>query len=305
MPLRVFIVRHGEREDHVDPTWAQKQDRPQDPSLTERGKEMARQLGQYVCQGHEIPLDVDPSKVVIFSSPMKRCVQTSHGIAEGIMAASAAATADAEGSSAATAGAAAAGTVSPPQIRIEESLVEGMKWLGIDIKRRRELLENKKFMPLWNDAAYHQQHHSPLVQLPKDSKAPGSGSMVPVPITYSGNYFLEGDAKAIPKDPKDRAFEYSTKQQEIRCLAGRRALDKLEADTEAVFLVTHGSTCQSWLRAFMGRRYKDVKPDYTSFTELQRKNGNDQQEEEDGEEDSEGDVPYFLYGAPWRQPHLA
>ncbi len=42
---RVFVIRHGERIDHVDYSWVGKSDRPYDPPLTEQGVREAKDAG--------------------------------------------------------------------------------------------------------------------------------------------------------------------------------------------------------------------------------------------------------------------
>ena len=42
----VFVVRHGEREDHVDSDWVHKSRRPAyDPALTDKGQRQAQEVG--------------------------------------------------------------------------------------------------------------------------------------------------------------------------------------------------------------------------------------------------------------------
>eukprot|EP00668_Euglena_longa_P038833 GGOE01049937.1.p1 GENE.GGOE01049937.1~~GGOE01049937.1.p1 ORF type:complete len:294 (-),score=38.73 GGOE01049937.1:99-914(-) len=74
-PGVVFLVRHGERLDRIDPTWRATARRPHDPPLTERGVLQALQLGIHL-RGRGIKH--------IFSSPMIRAVQTADAIAEGL-----------------------------------------------------------------------------------------------------------------------------------------------------------------------------------------------------------------------------
>jgi hypothetical protein len=38
----IAIMRHGQREDYVNTTWGMTAPRPQDPSLSEKGKEEIR-----------------------------------------------------------------------------------------------------------------------------------------------------------------------------------------------------------------------------------------------------------------------
>ncbi len=66
---RVFLARHGNRQDFVDPTWHSTADEPYDPPLSADGIEQARRLGQRL-RGEGIN--------AIVSSPFLRTVQTAH-----------------------------------------------------------------------------------------------------------------------------------------------------------------------------------------------------------------------------------
>ncbi|CEM02239.1 unnamed protein product [Vitrella brassicaformis CCMP3155] len=72
---RLFICRHGERIDFVDPSWPSKADVPEDPFLTARGHRQGYDLG-VVLQGKGIS--------VIYSSPFVRCVCTAHSAATAL-----------------------------------------------------------------------------------------------------------------------------------------------------------------------------------------------------------------------------
>ena len=144
MAKRVFIVRHGEREDWADHTWARTAERPHDPSLTKKGIHMARRLGQYLLCGGQgwneqlVNGAVDPSDCVLFTSPLVRCVQTTHAIAEGL------------------------GHSLP--IHVEDSLVEGLSWIYNDLARQPHLAAKPLQMtPLWHPADHHATSTSPLV----------------------------------------------------------------------------------------------------------------------------------------------
>ena len=44
----LFIIRHGERLDNVDFRWLRSAARPYDPPLTEKGKEQAKAVAEYL-----------------------------------------------------------------------------------------------------------------------------------------------------------------------------------------------------------------------------------------------------------------
>jgi len=72
-PGSVFIARHGEREDEIDPTWRDTHAAFfTDPPLSAKGKRQAALLGQHM-KGHRISH--------IFASPMLRTCQTAYQVA--------------------------------------------------------------------------------------------------------------------------------------------------------------------------------------------------------------------------------
>ncbi len=70
---RVFIARHGERIDHVDPSWKKRAANPDDPYLSERGLSQARCLGQRLAA---------ECVSKIFVSPFYRTIQTAAAVAD-------------------------------------------------------------------------------------------------------------------------------------------------------------------------------------------------------------------------------
>ncbi|KAF0354909.1 phosphoglycerate mutase [Gigaspora margarita] len=89
MSLTLFIIRHGERVDSVDPNFRFTSPTPYDAPLTSKGKRQAKRTGAYI---HDIQLetvvkDIDRQRkveYVIYTSPLLRTVETAIGIAEGI-----------------------------------------------------------------------------------------------------------------------------------------------------------------------------------------------------------------------------
>lgn len=73
-PLRsVFLVRHGERVDEVEPGWARTAPNIYDPPLTARGRAQAYCAGRFLSRRGTVRQ--------IFSSPFSRTVQTAHEMA--------------------------------------------------------------------------------------------------------------------------------------------------------------------------------------------------------------------------------
>eukprot|EP00899_Mesostigma_viride_P007496 jgi/Mesvir1/16748/Mv25199-RA.1 len=105
----LFAARHGERLDNVDPMYVQTSPRPQDPPLTERGKQQARLLGKRL----QSEFSLGPS-TVIYTSPFTRCVQTAAEVAA---------------------------VLGVPTIKVEEGICELLEkswfaWMPLEIQRR-------------------------------------------------------------------------------------------------------------------------------------------------------------------------
>ncbi|KAI8147326.1 histidine phosphatase superfamily [Fennellomyces sp. T-0311] len=82
----VFIIRHGERLDHVMKMW-----RPDpahglwDPPLSPEGHEQAEKTGRHLVKLlKEQGVDLETTTVVIYTSPFQRCIDTSLGIAQHV-----------------------------------------------------------------------------------------------------------------------------------------------------------------------------------------------------------------------------
>jgi broad specificity phosphatase PhoE len=70
---RIFLARHGNRQDFVDPNWLVAAEEPYDPPLSADGVEQARRLG------HRLR---DEGIDNIVTSPFLRTVQTAHHVSE-------------------------------------------------------------------------------------------------------------------------------------------------------------------------------------------------------------------------------
>ncbi len=75
MSQRVWIVRHGNREDFQNPGWARTAQRPYDPALSSDGETQAREVG--------LSLQGEPVHY-IFASPFLRTIQTASHIADAL-----------------------------------------------------------------------------------------------------------------------------------------------------------------------------------------------------------------------------
>lgn len=73
MPRTLWLARHANRQDFVDPDWHATADRPHDPGLSSDGEVQAQQLASHVAA-----LGIDR----ILTSPFLRTVQTAHRVGE-------------------------------------------------------------------------------------------------------------------------------------------------------------------------------------------------------------------------------
>lgn len=266
-PERVFVVRHGERVDKVDLDWGRGAARPHDPPLTPKGESMARALGQYLRAARLL----DSSTVVILSSPLTRCVQTSHYIVEGLCGSS-------------TPAAASDMTLSKSDknsvpVIIEHSLCEGVYWMHQDIKRNR-FLRGEKYPPhpIYYDSRHHKAHTSPLV---RDDK-PTAGL---------------GPSPKYSKGPDDVLQEEPCVEE--RCTLGALGLlSSKEFSGKTVICVGHGETVALW-----GGAIGSSTPPcgvLTGFTEFMPRPA---QMPQDKGKARNGSV-WCVQGTPFMAPHL-
>ena len=71
----VWLCRHGNRQDFVDPLWLDTADRPHDPPLSDDGHEQAQTLARSFAGNH-----VDH----LFCSPFLGCLQTARPVADAL-----------------------------------------------------------------------------------------------------------------------------------------------------------------------------------------------------------------------------
>ncbi|KAJ1725627.1 hypothetical protein LPJ61_005630 [Coemansia biformis] len=87
--LTCFFVRHGERVDHIDDSWAQTAPEPYDPPLTRDGHEQALRTGALIYSLEQQALQQQgpgpPPQTTyrVITSPFLRCAQTAEGLFRG------------------------------------------------------------------------------------------------------------------------------------------------------------------------------------------------------------------------------
>lgn len=75
MPHTIWIARHANRQDFVDPDWPKTADQPHNPGLSPDGFEQAQKLAHRLTQ-------TDINRIV--ASPFLRAVQTAHAVAAAL-----------------------------------------------------------------------------------------------------------------------------------------------------------------------------------------------------------------------------
>ncbi|KAJ3171799.1 hypothetical protein HDU87_008267 [Geranomyces variabilis] len=88
----VYLVRHGERIDQVDPSWAATAENPFDPPLTDLGIEQGKRTGRFIAAhlraangvGSSSESSTPPKRIVVLSSPFYRTLQTAVALIEGL-----------------------------------------------------------------------------------------------------------------------------------------------------------------------------------------------------------------------------
>lgn len=84
MSQRIWIVRHGNREDFQNPGWARSAERPFDPALSPDGEIQAQELGRSLRDGPNISTERARTIDRIFASPFLRTIQTAAHIADAL-----------------------------------------------------------------------------------------------------------------------------------------------------------------------------------------------------------------------------
>ncbi|KAK7197524.1 Histidine phosphatase superfamily (branch 1) [Novymonas esmeraldas] len=229
-PAHIFIARHSERVDHMDAEFGKTYSRPHDSPITDNGVTFAEKLGDYLVHHY----GVRPSEVVFLSSPLTRCVQTSHGIVTGILRS-------------------AAGT-SPDTIPIyiEPAVMEGPYWMFYDMSKNVAVVEPNGGPfhcpePVYHDAAFHHASTSRHVQLHN-----------PFPLHPAPHFAVEDNKLTDASFPE-------------RCARGAQTLLTIpELDGKTVVLVAHGETVWRALHALKGTTMESEihSPAYTGFVHV-------------------------------------
>ncbi|KAJ2373952.1 hypothetical protein H4S02_008698 [Coemansia sp. RSA 2611] len=82
-----YIVRHGERIDHIDDSWVHSAAVPYDPPLTDTGQRQAYLTGQLIhnIEQQQAQPTPDNTEYLVLTSPFLRCAQTAQAIHQGFV----------------------------------------------------------------------------------------------------------------------------------------------------------------------------------------------------------------------------
>ncbi|KPI86388.1 hypothetical protein ABL78_4539 [Leptomonas seymouri] len=228
-PAHIFIVRHGERMDHVDPDFGKTYPRPHDSPLTANGVAMAEALGAYLVQHYHIA----PADTVILTSPLTRCVQTSNGIVNGALRA------------------VGDGAPSIP-IYLEPAVMEGPFWIFRDMSQNPDIVDPNTGafrcpVPVHYDDAFHRERTSPHVQLTN-----------PFPL-YPPPHFIAEDKELLDHSFPERCHRGVEQLLRVPELDGRNVI--LVAHGETVLRAMYTLTGTDGPTIISG-------PPYTAFVHL-------------------------------------
>lgn len=224
-PSCIIIVRHGEREDHKNPSFATTYPRPHDSPLTAVGADMGRKLGGFLAYRHKVM----PGDVVVLSSPLVRCIETSNALVEGLRRH------------------VKMNDRTDVPIYLEPAIMEGAYYLLHDMRKNPNVASKSQLIvpeTLTFDAAYLKENYSKYVQVNKP--------------------FSLGEPRIARRHNELQEPKFIERNQE-----GARALLKTpQLDGKTVILVGHGETVKLWYKEITGAPELDFCPPYTAFVVL-------------------------------------
>eukprot|EP00758_Cryptobia_borreli_P004457 Tbor_TRINITY_DN4388_c0_g2::TRINITY_DN4388_c0_g2_i1::g.7860::m.7860 len=284
-PSRLFIVRHGEREDHVNNNLYLTETRPHDVTLTDNGKDMAVKLGRYLYLHRTVN---DIKNIIVLTSPLLRCVQTAHGICEGLIEGVRRAQ---EGNPTETRRPEGTGDI---PIYIEHGLSEGPKWLNHDIEKDMKMkrgtgipIDVYALEPVVYSPEHFRKSVSPFVQpnFFNDGKCFASADFF---VNKDTSLTCERDEPSVNRTGSDIHH---------RCALLSKLVEVSgDLDGKTVILVGHGETTVLVHNSLsLENKYKGQSPWYTGWQELKRKS--EHQKDDYIWEHTEGHIPFST-------PHL-
>lgn len=275
---------------------------------------MARKLGAHLATlGAATPDSrgnlFAPDRVVILASPLVRCVETAHGIREGLLRTTIEMGGDA--------------TAAWCPIFIEHSLVESAKWQQNDLFKNAAYASGEAGMrplldpsvdptkapamevTLWKDAAFHQATTSPhivvgrskilhdMTDLAHETGRAESGSSSPSSVVSLVHYC-----------PRDHQLVDTMPLKARVALAARRLLSLPELQDKIVILVGHGLTAETWYNELTGEQDTRREIGYTAFAILKPRDTAAQTTKAQKPVGACEAVPLGGHPGSFRSPHL-
>lgn len=220
--VRFFVIRHSEREDHVNISWQNASHRPHDSPLSLNGRGMVKECAEYVekklqavLQPKENSVNEKRPMVLTFTSPLVRCVTTAKLLVDAL------------------------GLTKTVSLKVEEGLAEANRFL------RPRMMGTHRESKMKNALTKEKRSLVKPVLL-------GPGDLVetaqPVQIDFSYTYLhpLAFDKKGYEIDVKSKKVVQTDKVRLSAFIPKLLAyVEKLETEQgtgELVcFLVTHGA----------------------------------------------------------------
>ncbi|GAA5807251.1 hypothetical protein MFLAVUS_000607 [Mucor flavus] len=235
-----FIVRHGERLDHTDKLW---QPDPSlgiwDPPVTPLGLLQSEKTGiEIVEMMRAQKLDPRNTKIVVYSSPFQRCIDTSIGIIKGIQS-----------------------TVkTTPTLRLDIGLGEWMCERFFDYVCPAQYLVSRQYEKLARQQAYSYS------MLAKNSAGGGVLPTLNIDYAYSNSNQTEFD---FPERYTDMIHRFE--ETRLHCLESASSLKKAEESVVVVF-VTHAVGANALLDGFRNKVTIPLESNYCSISCVRRSN---------------------------------
>ncbi|KAI8082175.1 histidine phosphatase superfamily [Thamnidium elegans] len=237
-----FIVRHGERLDHTDKSW---QPDPSlgiwDPPVTTLGLQQSEKTGiQIIEMMRAQKLDIRNTKIVVYSSPFQRCIDTSIGIIKGIQ-----------------------NTVkTTPTLRLDIGLGEWMCERFFEYVCPAQYLVSRQYEKLARKQAYS---YSMLAK----NNTQTDGDVLPtlnIDYAYSNSNQTEFD---FPERYTDMIHRFE--ETRLHCLENANSLKKADESVVVIF-VTHAVGANALLDGFRNKVTIPLESNYCSISCVRRSN---------------------------------
>lgn len=232
MASRIYLLRHAEREDHVNPRWAQTAFRAHDSPLSLNGRAQAAEVGIALRE-----LVSDVSDIEVYSSPLIRCCETTSVVLEHMGRCDL-------------------------RVRVENGLAEDELHL-----RHRMMGTRAGLGPEATIAPDGRRRGecSPVLLGAGDVQAHIRPALVDLEYTSACTVAYDGDGHELDGDGAPRALAE-------RCADAAQAIVRSSAEGSTLLLVGHGGVWKEMINAFGGPCTVDRERPvaYVELAELER-----------------------------------